>query len=126
MHSVQGSTGVSIKCVSGLSQSECRLVCTDQPKEHWLERCVDCGDQTRLKEIYSASDICVFPRASVSCQAALGTGLFPCFSENRGMHHLIRSEQQGLFFELFAPESLADRLVEAAGVFQAAQCKENG
>jgi hypothetical protein len=58
-----------------------------------------------LSELYNASDIAVFGRASISCQEALGTGVVACFANDGSLNHLVTLPEQGLFF---APGDRAD------------------
>ena len=67
-----------------------------------------------MNELYNAADIAVLPNASISCQAALGTGLTVCLANNGTMDHLIRHPSQAAFFDPAQPEELAHRLIDFA------------
>jgi glycosyltransferase involved in cell wall biosynthesis len=77
--------------------------------------CLPFAEQTRLNELYNAADIAVLPNASISCQAALGTGLTVCLANNGTMDHLIRHPSQAAFFDPAQPEELSHRLIDLAG-----------
>ena len=70
--------------------------------------------QGRLNELYNAADIAVLPNASISCQAALGTGLIVCLANNGTMDHVIRHPSQAAFFDPARPEELSHRLMDLA------------
>jgi len=76
--------------------------------------CLPFAEQVRLNELYNAADIAVLPNASISCQAALGTGLTVCLANNGTMDHLIRHPSQAAFFDPAQPEELAHRLIDFA------------
>ena len=76
--------------------------------------CLPFAEQARLNELYNAADIAVLPNASISCQAALGTGLTVCLANNGTMDHLIRHPSQAAFFDPAQPEELAHRLIDFA------------
>lgn len=70
----------------------------------------------RLCEIYNAADIAAFGRASISCQEALGTGLFGCFSDDGSTNHLVTRPDQGAFFRPNDVNDLALKLAEGVRV----------
>ncbi len=74
------------------------------------------ADQPRLNELYNAADIALFPRASISCQAALATGLIACFADGMSMNHLLKSTEQGVFYQSMDIEDLARQLLNAANL----------
>jgi glycosyltransferase involved in cell wall biosynthesis len=76
--------------------------------------CLLFAEQTRLNELYNAADIAVLPNASISCQAALGTGLTVCLADNGTMDHLARCPSQAVFFDPARPEELSSRLIDLA------------
>jgi hypothetical protein len=81
----------------------------------WLRvHCLPFAEQVRLNELYNAADIAVLPNASISCQAALGTGLTVCLANNGTMDHLIRHPSQAAFFDPAQPEELSHRLIDFA------------
>jgi hypothetical protein len=71
------------------------------------------ADRTRLFELYNASDIAVFNRASISCQESLGTGLIGCFSDDGSLNHLVTMPHQGMFFQPGNEGDLAEKLSPA-------------
>jgi len=74
------------------------------------------ADRKRLCELYNASDIAVFGRASISCQEALGTGLVAVFSNDGSLNHLVKRPDQGVFFEPNDLDDLATKLGDAARI----------
>lgn len=68
----------------------------------------------RLNALYNAADVAVFGRASISCQESLGTGVLACFSNLGALDHLVRIEEQGVFFDPDSPDDLAAKLTKAA------------
>ena len=76
--------------------------------------CLPFAEQRRLNELYNAADAAVLPNASISCQAALGTGLTVCLANNGTMDHLIRHPSQAAFFDPAQPEELSHRLMDLA------------
>lgn len=70
------------------------------------------ADRSRLCELYNASDIAVFGRASISCQEALGTGLCVCFPEDGSLNHLVTLPDQGVFFRPGDVSDLAAKIVQ--------------
>jgi glycosyltransferase involved in cell wall biosynthesis len=76
--------------------------------------CLPFAEQEGLNELYNAADVAVFPNASISCQAALGTGLTVCLANNGTMDHLIRSGSQAVFFDPARLEDLCLRLTRLA------------
>ncbi len=87
--------------------------------------CHRLASQSRLNELYNAPDIALFPRASVSCQAALGTGLIACLADKTSMNHLVLDPSQGVFYEPMNADSLADRLIAAIDLVPASDSDEN-
>jgi hypothetical protein len=81
------------------------------PERFVCEGFVDTG---RLTAFYNASDICVFGRASISCQEALATGLFACFADEAALRCLVRSEGQAAFFRRGDARDLSARLAAVA------------
>ena len=77
-------------------------------------QCCPFASRQELNEYYNASDMAVFPNASISAQAAIGTGAYVCLADNGSMEDLISKDEQGAFFEYDHPRSLADKLVRAA------------
>ncbi len=76
--------------------------------------CLPFAEQARLNELYNAADIAVLPNASISCQAALGTGLTVCLANNGTMDHLVRHPSQAAFFDPAVPGELSHRLMNLA------------
>jgi hypothetical protein len=74
------------------------------------------ADRKRLNELYNASDLAVFGRASISCQESLGTGLVACFSDEGSLHHLVTEEEQAVFFRRDRREDLERAIEEAIGI----------
>jgi glycosyltransferase involved in cell wall biosynthesis len=74
--------------------------------------CLSFAEQERLNELYNAADIAILPNASISCQAALGTGLTVCLAGNGTMDHLVRHPSQAVFFDPVQPEELSHRLID--------------
>lgn len=72
----------------------------------------------RLCELYNASDIAAFGRASISCQEALGTGLFACFSDDGSLNHLVTMPEQGVFFRPNDEDDLTAQLAKGVHVIQ--------
>mgnify|MGYP006283655285 CR=1 FL=1 len=77
-------------------------------------RCLPFAGQERLNELYNAVDVAIFPNASISCQAALGTGVIVCLADNGTMDHLIRSPSQGGFYDSNRSADLSRRLIGLA------------
>jgi glycosyltransferase involved in cell wall biosynthesis len=71
------------------------------------------ADRTRLCEIFNAADIAAFGRASISCQEALATGVVACFSEDGSLNHLVKREDQAVFFRPNDVDDLGRKLTEA-------------
>ncbi len=86
--------------------------------------CLPFAEQARLNELYNAADIAVLPNASISCQAALGTGLTVCLADNGTMDHLIRHPSQAAFFDPAQPEELSRRLIELADAITSKSMQE--
>lgn len=74
------------------------------------------ADRERLNEMFNASDIAAFGRASISCQEALGTGLVTCFVDNGSLNHLVTAPEQGLFFRQEDEADLAAKLAGCAAI----------
>jgi glycosyltransferase involved in cell wall biosynthesis len=74
----------------------------------------DFASQQRLCELYNAADIAVFGQATISCQAALGTGLVVCMPDTGTMSNLVRDPRQGHFFKWRDAEDLANCIISAA------------
>lgn len=68
------------------------------------------ADRMRLSGLYNASDIAVFGRASISCQEALGTGLFGVFTTDGSLNHLVTLPDQGAFFEPGDTADVAEKI----------------
>ena len=73
----------------------------------------DFADQSRLNMLYNAGDIIIFGNATISCSAALATGLVVCLADNGTMTHLVQSPKQSLYFRPGDPNDLAHKLVTA-------------
>lgn len=99
-----GTDGVSIRLEQSIQQSKVAA------RVH----CLPFAEQARLNELYNAADIAVLPNASISCQAALGTGLTVCLADNGTMDHLIRNPSQAAFFDPAQPGELSRRLMDLA------------
>lgn len=76
-------------------------------------QCVPFSDQSQLNKIYNASDIAVFGNATVSCQAALGTGLICCIPDNGTMEHLISVSNQGHIYQFCDSIDLSRAILSA-------------
>jgi glycosyltransferase involved in cell wall biosynthesis len=76
--------------------------------------CLPFSGQERLNQLYNAADLAIFPNCSISCQAALGTGLTVCLANNGTMDHLIREPSQACFFDPYSETELAESLAELA------------
>jgi glycosyltransferase involved in cell wall biosynthesis len=63
------------------------------------------ADRGRLNELFNASDIIAYNLATISCQEALGTGLYSCLSDIGAMDHLLQSPEQG---SLYRPDDADD------------------
>ncbi len=74
------------------------------------------ANRERLCELYNASDIAIFNRASISCQEALGTGLIGCFANDGSLNHLVTLPDQGFFFQPGDTTDLAGSLGKAVAV----------
>jgi len=74
------------------------------------------ADRTRLCELYNASDLAVFGRASISCQEALGTGLVAVFANDGSLNHLVKRPDQGVFFNPNDVDDLAKKLGDGAKI----------
>ena len=57
--------------------------------------------------------LALFSAPSISCQEALGAGLFACFADDGGTSHLLRDARQGVFFAPRDPDDLAEKLAGA-------------
>ena len=82
------------------------------------------ADRVRMNALFNASDIVVYNLATISCQEALGTGLYACFAENGTMNHLLSSENQGRLYGANDPESLAGCIEEEARRMQSLSSAE--
>jgi glycosyltransferase involved in cell wall biosynthesis len=82
-------------------------------------QCLQWADQPRLNAIYNAGDIALFGNASISCQAALGTGLAVCLADNGSMNHLVTLPRQGFFFRPRDSRDIAAKLSDALAMFEA-------
>jgi glycosyltransferase involved in cell wall biosynthesis len=94
--------------------AEFRRLIAAHPSSQRIQ-CQTFAKPAQLNELYNASDIAVFPNATISAQAALGTGLYTCLADNGSMAALITQPEQGAFFEYGHPRALADKLVDAVG-----------
>ena len=74
------------------------------------------ADRRRLNELYNASDVAVFGRASISCQESLGTGLVACFSDEGSMNHLVKDPAAAVFFRRDSAADLERALDAAIGI----------
>jgi glycosyltransferase involved in cell wall biosynthesis len=91
-----------------------RLIAADPNRNRVIQH--PFADLTQLNGLYNAADLAVFGNASISCQAALGTGLTVCLADNGTMNHLITVPNQGFFFPLLDIDAIADQIVRAAQV----------
>jgi glycosyltransferase involved in cell wall biosynthesis len=71
------------------------------------------ANRERLCELYNAADIAAFGRVSISCQEALATGLVACFANDGSMNHLVKFEDQAVFFRPNDQDDLARVLGQA-------------
>ncbi|MBU0552605.1 hypothetical protein KKF91_00690 [Myxococcota bacterium] len=71
------------------------------------------ADRVGLSALYHASDVAFFARPSISCQEALGTGLYTLLADDGSMDHLIHGADQGGFFRRDDAQDMA-RALEAA------------
>ena len=77
--------------------------------------CHEFADQKRLNALFNASDIAVFGSASISCQAALGTGLVMGAADEQGTtNFLVKRADQGFFYPPRDDEAMAEQLLAAA------------
>lgn len=76
--------------------------------------CLGWSDQVRLNELYNACDIALFGNASISCQAALGTGMVGCLAANGTMDFLVTMPGQAFFFRVKDIQDIAGKLGQAA------------
>lgn len=95
------------------TSADFRRLIADSPTGARIQ-CHPFANRRELNEYYNASDMAIFTNASISAQAALGTGLYTCLADNGSMEDLITIPEQGVFFEYGNSRSLADRLVRAA------------
>lgn len=68
--------------------------------------------QEELNRVYNAADIAVFPNASISCQAALGTGAWVALSDNGTMDHLVRNAQRHVHVRTDSADAVRRSLLE--------------
>lgn len=68
------------------------------------------ANRTRLNELFNAADVIVYNLATISCQEALGTGLFACFGDAGTMQHLITRPDQGVLFRPGDEGDLTEKL----------------
>ena len=74
--------------------------------------------KARLSQLYNASDIAVFGRASISCQEALGTGLIGCFADDGSTRHLVKTAEQAVFFRPGDNEDKARQISSATSLIK--------
>jgi hypothetical protein len=72
------------------------------------------ADKRRLAELFNASDIAAFGRASISMHESLGTGLVGCFADDGAMSHIVKSQEQAVYFRPGDRDDLASKLLIAS------------
>jgi len=80
--------------------------------------CHSFANLVRLNELYNASDIALFPNATISAQATMGTGLYVCLADNGAMGHLITHADQGVYFRPDDPGDLGEKIAAAVDKFK--------
>lgn len=76
------------------------------------------ANRQRMNELFNAADIVVYNRPTISCQEALGTGLYACFADGGTMNHLVTSDEQGAFYRPLDVNHLTEVLTSAITRFE--------
>lgn len=75
--------------------------------------------RTRLSQLFHAADVAMFARPSISCQEAMGTGVYVTFADDGSMDHLVPDPSQGRFFVRDDVDHMAETLAGAVDEVQA-------
>jgi len=105
----------------GLDDGAVSRACRLEVAEHHSEGRVHLlpfASRTRLADLYSAADIAVFARPSISCQEALGTGAYGVFADDGSMDWLLTTAECGRTFRTGDEMDLSRVLCSAATVIQ--------